>query len=337
MGLDVKGLRPADRRRTGKLALLRKADLFSGLDESELTLVARYSGYYTFSAGEVIFPEGSNVQELVLIREGNVVIRKREEGGQETDIARFITGEVFGEMDLLDAAPRDAAAVAETAASLLIFPERGLAFRDILDHHPLLSARMLQKLLGVIAGKIRATDRLLSEKTPWIQELRRQLQRDKLTSLYNRAFLEEELPGILSAHSPVSLLVVKPDNFKTINDTYGHDAGDRTLVLLAAALKSRLGEGEIGVRYRGDEFCAVLPGKGTPDAARKAAEILSAVAGIGLQPVTGDAELALTASAGITTYPDQAPDARGMISRSFQMMLEAREAGGRMVRGQEQQ
>src|SRR5208337_1651084 len=101
-------------------------------------------------------------------------------------------------------------------------------------------------------------DRLISEKAPWIEDLKRQLLRDKLSGLYNRAYLEEELPRLVAAGRPVSLLVVKPDNFKTINDTCGHEAGDKTLVLIAEALKSCLTEGDLGIRYRGDEYCAVL-------------------------------------------------------------------------------
>jgi diguanylate cyclase len=314
-------------RGRGKLALLRKADLFQALDAPELSLVARYSGYQDFSPGEPIFPEGSTLQELFLIKEGSVAIRKREEGGEEKDVARFLAGEVFGEMDLLDTVPRDAAALAETAATLLIFPARGLAFRDILERHPVLSARILHKLLGFIAGKIRAADRLLSEKTPWIQELKRQLQRDKLTGLYNRAFLEEELAGIIAGHTLTSLLVVKPDNFKTINDTYGHDAGDRALVLLAAAVKSRLGEGALGVRYRGDEFCAVLPDAPVREAEGLAREIITAVDRIDLAEVTGGG-FRMSASVGVVTSPGPVVDARTLIARGFEKMLEARTAGG---------
>ncbi len=334
MASEARGAAPEPRARTGKLALLKKSELFSGLDEPELRLLARYSSYRTFAPGEVIFSQGSHVQELCLIRDGSVVIRKKEEGGEETDIARFLAGEAFGEMDLLDAAPRDAAGVAEEQATLLIFPAPGLAFRDILEKHPVHSARILQKLLGVIAGKIRVTDRLLSEKTPWIQELKRQLLRDKLTSLYNRAFLEEELPGILAARETVSLLVVKPDNFKTVNDSFGHDAGDRALVLLAQALRSCLEDGQIGVRYRGDEFCAILPGAAGEEAARKAAQIVAAVDAIDLAPITSEG-LRLTASVGVVASPAQAPDARALISRGFEKMLEARDGGGHRVRGQE--
>ncbi len=253
---------------TRKSTLLRKASLFSSLDRDELALIARYSGYRTYEAGQVIFAQGSHREELFLIQDGTVAIRRRAEDDSEQDIARFVGGEVFGEMDLLDTVPRTASAVAEGPATLLVFPDR-IEFSRLLDTHPEAFARILRKLLGEIARRIRAIDRLMSEKTPWIEELKRQLHRDKLTGLWNRAFLEEELPRIVAAHPRTSLLVVKPDNFKAINDTFGHEAGDKTLMILAEAVKSRLTEGDIGARYRGDEYCVILPGRGRAGGGRR--------------------------------------------------------------------
>jgi diguanylate cyclase (GGDEF)-like protein len=325
---------PEAKKRTGKLALLGKAGLFSQLVEAELRTISRYSGYRSFAQGEQIFPEGSHRQELYLIKNGSVVIRRLVEGGGEAqDIARFVAGEVFGEMDLLDMAPRSASAIAEEPTTLLVFPDI-VPFQELLEKHPLVFARILRKLLGEIAGRIRAIDKLVSEKAPWIEELKRQLLRDKLSGLYNRAFLEEELPRLLAAGRPVSLLVVKPDNFKAINDTCGHDAGDRTLVLIAEALKSCLMEGDLGVRYRGDEYCAVLPGRNVPDAARIAECIRTAVGRIDVAQITGGAVTSLPASVGACTWPDSAADAKSLVGTGFQRMMKARGDGGNRVLGE---
>jgi diguanylate cyclase (GGDEF)-like protein len=316
-----------------KLALLGKAALFSTLRKEELSLIARYSGYCSFGAGEVIFAAGSHVEELYLIEEGTVLIRKGDDGGAQQDIARFIGGEVFGELDLLDTAPRSASAIAEGPATLLVFPSRGLAFRDIIEKHPDAFARIFQKLLGVISGRMRAVNRLVSEKTPWVQELRRQLLRDKLTGLYNKAYLDEELPAILKSSPETSLLVMKPDSFKIINDSFGHDAGDRTLRALAETLKGSLGPGDIGARYRGDEFCVILPGRGER-AAREAAESLrAAVSAMDIRAIAGDGAPVFTASVGISTHAGPAADARALVALSYERMQQARAGGGDSVRG----
>jgi diguanylate cyclase (GGDEF)-like protein len=321
-------------KRTGKLALLSKAGLFSQLVETELRTISRYSGYRSFAKGELIFPEGSHRQELYLIKNGIVVIRRMSEGGNGDgqDIARFVAGEVFGEMDLLDTAPRNASAIAEEPATLLVFPDV-VPFQELLEKHPLVFARILRKLLGEIAGRIRAIDRLVSEKAPWIEELKRQLLRDKLSGLYNRAHLEEQLPRLLTGVRPVSLLVVKPDNFKAINDLCGHDAGDRTLVLIAEALKTCLGEGDLSFRYRGDEYCAVLPGRPAQDAMRIGESVRMAVSRVDVAQITGGAVTSLPASVGVSTWPDSAADTRSLVATSFERMMKARGDGGNKVLG----
>jgi diguanylate cyclase (GGDEF)-like protein len=319
--------------RTGKLALLSKAGLFAKLVEDELRTISRYSGYRSFAQGQMIFPEGSHRQELYLIKNGTVVIR-RGSNGEGQDIARFVEGEVFGEMDLLDTAVRSASAIAERPSTLLVFPDE-VPFQDLLEKHPLVFAQILRKLLGEIAGRIRAIDRLVSEKAPWMEELKRQLHRDKLSGLYNRAYLEEELPRLLQGGRPVSLLVVKPDNFKTINDTCGHDAGDRTLVLVAEALKSCLAEGDLGVRFRGDEYCAVLPGRTVLEAARVAECVRVAVAKVDVSQVTGGSVTALPASVGVCTWPYSVADAKSLSAAAFQRMMKARGEGGNRVQGEE--
>jgi diguanylate cyclase (GGDEF)-like protein len=313
-----------------KTALLSNASLFSKFSPEELATVARHSGYRTFAAGDAVFQEGSHREELYVISEGTIAIRRQEEGAGQKEIARFVAGEVFGEMDLLDTTPRNASAVAEGPATLLLFPAR-LEFSRLLELHPAVFARILHKLLGEIARRIRAIDRLISEKTPWIEELKRQLLRDRLTGLYNRTFLEEELPRLVAARGRTSLLVVKPDNFKAINDTYGHEAGDRTLMLLAEAVKSQLREGDLGARFRGDEYCVILPGRAPAEAAAAAEALRAAVRAIDLRPVVGADPFALTGSVGVSAYPAPAADAKTLVARAFERMWEARNAGGDRV------
>jgi diguanylate cyclase (GGDEF)-like protein len=317
-------------RSSQKTVLLSRAALFSNLEKDELAIIARHSGYRTFAAGDIIFGEGSHRSELYLIKEGSVVIRRGQEDGIGQDIARFVSGEVFGEMDLLDTAPRSASAVAVGPATLLVFPD-GVEFSVLLEKHPEVFARVLRKLLGEIARRIRAIDKLISEKTPWIEELKKQLLRDKLTGLYNKAFLEEELPHILSAHPRTCLLVVKPDNFKAINDTFGHEAGDKALMLLADMVKSRLRDGELGARYRGDEYCVILPGCAPREAAAAAEALRAAVRAIDVSKATGSDAITLTGSVGVSVHPTPAADAKTLVTRAFEKMWEARNAGGNRI------
>lgn len=315
-----------------KIDLLKKVALFSNLKESGLEVVARNSGLYSFKKGDVIFREGSYGEGLYVVSEGEVLITRQTADNETMNIAQFIPGESFGEMDLLEGRVMPATAVAETDAVILIFPERGTRFQDVLGVHPELSAQILHELLATIAGRIRSTNRLISEKSQWVGDLKRQLYYDKLTGLYNRTFLNEELPARLAEYGPTAaVIMVKPDNFKAINDTYGHEAGDRALKLMAFSISSQIRSGDVAVRYRGDEFAIIFPGANARTAQQHAEEMLLLLRGLDFTPITGGNEVRITGSAGVAMYPDDARDAKELVELSFKRMFAARDGGGDRV------
>lgn len=315
-----------------KIELLKIVYLFSRLKKQELSVVARYSYYHNFNQGETIFSEGSHSEELYIIKKGEVLISKHRGDNEDIDIARFISGEIFGELDLLDNTPRTAVAVAEKDTTLLIFPKKGVRFKDILQKHPEIFARILHKLLAKIAGRIRTVNQHISEKTPLVQDLRRQLLKDKLTGLYNRAFLEEDFKALLPGYGvSTSLVMIKPDNFKYINDTFGHDVGDRVLKLMAAAVKSGLRGDDVALRYRGDEFAVILPDTGAKTASIIAEELRTKIYSLDVSRITGGRAFQVTASIGIAAYPVHADDTEALTEIALNKMFDARNSGGNLV------
>jgi diguanylate cyclase (GGDEF)-like protein/putative nucleotidyltransferase with HDIG domain len=107
---------------------------------------------------------------------------------------------------------------------------------------------------------------------------------DPLTGLPNTRFmfmhLTRELARAERLQSEVSLLVMDLDNFKEINDTYGHHVGDRALRDVAGVLRAGIRPYDICVRYAGDEFIVVLSGCGAEEAERKRLELQRAVDGL---------------------------------------------------------
>ncbi len=315
-----------------KIDLLKNVSIFSQLKKQDLSVVARYSHYDNFNRGETIFSEGSHSEELYIIKEGEVLISKHRGENEDMALARFIPGEIFGELDLLDNTPRTAVAVAEKDTTLLIFPKKGVQFKDILQKHPEIFARILHKLLAMIAGRIRTVNQHISEKTPLIQDLRRQLLKDKLTGLYNRTFLEEDFKALLPGYGvTTSLVMIKPDNFKYINDTFGHDAGDRVLKLMAAAVKSGLRGDDIALRYRGDEFTVILPDTGAKTASLIAEELRSKIYSLDVSCITGRQAFQIAVSIGVCTYPVHADDTEALIAIALKKMFDARNSGGNLV------
>ncbi|MBM6444958.1 GGDEF domain-containing protein [Pseudomonas mohnii] len=93
------------------------------------------------------------------------------------------------------------------------------------------------------------------------ERIARLAERDPLTALYNRRALEVRAPRLLaevSSARPGALLLIDIDNFKLVNDLYGHTAGDRLLVALSEMIRTVLPEGALAARLGGDEFVILL-------------------------------------------------------------------------------
>ena len=125
--------------------------------------------------------------------------------------------------------------------------------------------------------------------------------------------------------------MIKPDNFKEINDRYGHEAGDHVLKLMAIFLQSELGENDIGVRYRGDEFAAVLADAGRDEALERARSISSSIASLDLARAAGPDAPAIRLSVGVALYPSGVAESRALVEEAHRKMTAARESGGGRV------
>ncbi|MFK5883815.1 MAG: sensor domain-containing diguanylate cyclase [Candidatus Izemoplasma sp.] len=129
---------------------------------------------------------------------------------------------------------------------------------------------------------------------------------DPLTKVYNRRFgmqrLSEEYGRSIRTDNPFGIMMLDIDHFKNVNDTYGHLVGDYVLVNFAKIIKSSLREGDLLIRYGGEEFIVILPGanaKGTLEVAEKIRRTIQ-------ENVMkhNDQEIKITVSIGISSYPE---------------------------------
>jgi diguanylate cyclase (GGDEF)-like protein len=112
----------------------------------------------------------------------------------------------------------------------------------------------------------RENARLLREKRTSEERLQHEVTHDGLTGLANRALFRERLGAALAAGDPASVLLVDLDDFKTVNDSLGHDIGDRLLVSVAEVLRDVAGPDGLPVRVGGDEFAMLISGGADPAA-----------------------------------------------------------------------
>lgn len=131
---------------------------------------------------------------------------------------------------------------------------------------------------------------------------------DTLTGVSNRHYFEKALQRALdyaAAHAtPLSILYIDGDGFKTINDTYGHAAGDQVLQALAVRIQSALRETDLVARMGGDEFCVLLNYVGDLDEVERVCLKMLHAVNQPLELSSGD-EVILSISIGVARYPEQ--------------------------------
>ena len=139
-----------------------------------------------------------------------------------------------------------------------------------------------------------------------MDKLRDTSLRDGMTGLYNRRFLEEFIDQIMSQAKRInetySILMLDVDYFKKVNDTYGHDVGDRVIVEIGRVLRESIREADLAIRYGGEEFVVMLHNANQEGTLEVAKKIHSAFAALVFDVGNGDT-LQKTMSIGIAKFP----------------------------------
>ena len=311
--------------------LLKSTILFSSCSDEDLAVIASHSGALEFSHNELVFSPGDDSDRLYIVENGEIVIRKDDDEGRSVDIARFLSGDTFGELDMFTGELRNASAVVSRGVSLLVFPSGDNSFNDILRNHPQVSARLLHTFLVQVSARIRGVNSLVKENSPLVQELKRQVYADKLTGLNNKTSFEETLGRVLSfrdKESSTGLLMFKPDNFKVINDNFGHEAGDKVLRFIADDLCDLIGNRDMLFRYMGNENALILPGAGRAELLKQAEKIGKHLSSLNLREILGDDTFRLSVSFGLGMTPEHGSDAVSLIEAVHPLTLEGRRRGG---------
>jgi diguanylate cyclase (GGDEF)-like protein len=158
--------------------------------------------------------------------------------------------------------------------------------------------------------------------------------RDPLTGFFNHRYLHErlseEVVRAIRTRQPLSVLMLDLDDFKLVNDTFGHVYGDRVLVYVAETLRASLRASDVAARYGGDEFALILPETDAPGAARVAERILEAFR---VSPFTAEGRqpFPVGASIGVATHPRDGRSATELIAAADTGLYDAKGEGGNRV------
>jgi diguanylate cyclase (GGDEF)-like protein len=177
----------------------------------------------------------------------------------------------------------------------------------------------INRVEGIIAAIEKRADQLAQRRL------------DPLTDLFDRGSFDADMAHALeySNASTLSLLIIDLDKFKTINDTYGHEAGDEVLKQVAAVLRLVCeGKGSC-YRYGGDEMVVLLPKHSLQQATALAEQIREGIA----QLKFGKSPENITASIGVTSSPEVTKSLDEIFSDADAMVYQAKDDGGNAVRG----
>lgn len=329
---------------------LRGLDLFEDFDSLRLSQLAKLGQNCRAEPEDVLFREGEIGDFLYLILEGRVRVTNEVSPDK---VFTLKTGDVMGEIGLLDGLPRTATVVADVPCELFrlsrsdleafLEMEPNLAFklmrvmnrkvRAALDREKGLNASLrdanveLERLNGTL-------EHLVEQKTEQlrkaIQDLRAMVDRDPLTGVYNRRKFDALINEVLEQKEKLSLIMLDVDHFKRLNDTHGHQAGDRVLMQVAAVSEGCLGEQQYLARYGGEEFGIILNGVGLEEALKIAEEVRQSIENHHF-PIRDCPPGYVCASLGVAAYPEQAEDPPGLIAAADKALYRAKENGRNRV------
>jgi two-component system cell cycle response regulator len=304
--------------------LLRASRHLAAVEGGAVAMVDDLDTRYVVEAG-FGWPAGFLKREVALDERtwAAWVLRSAEEA--------YLLDDVAGQKDVMPVLVLDEGS--GRAASLLAVPLR--ARNRTLGALVLTGARgsfdaSTRRVLEILANQAAATIQLIKDR-----EQQRQLAvRDGLTGLYNRRAFNELLVAAIANEDRRSggclgLAILDLDHFKSLNDTYGHPAGDAALRSLARLLVQHLRKGDQAARYGGEEFVVILPGSDEERSMGAAERLRSALEKHRF--VFEGSRIPLTASLGVAVWPAEGREPEALLAASDRALYAAKQAGRNRV------
>jgi diguanylate cyclase (GGDEF)-like protein len=265
-------------------------------------------GVLILDAGHRVVDANSAAREMLDVGDGSTV---------ESSVARLLDGEQLDRTDdqgvsweiAIGSHTYDVRATRLDPGSAAKQPKTALVFRDVTE-------------------RLQAESELRLVK----QQMEHLAYTDSLTELPNRRYfmqrLKEETARLRRSASVLSVVVLDLDRFKDVNDTYGHDTGDRVLCVVAGIMKGCSRDCDVAARLGGEEFALLLPDTGPEDARRVAERLRTAIAAHAITHTPGVAFF-VTTSAGVATA--RCTDWNDLLKLADQALYRAKHSGRNAV------
>jgi diguanylate cyclase (GGDEF)-like protein len=313
---------------------LANSRLFSAMTPLELAAVESFLEMRRLAPGEILFREGEVGSELYIVHSGIMGSWVAQADGTRRDLYEFHAGDQFGEMAVIETAPRTATCYAREPTELYVLA--AIDFYRLVWEHPIIGVKLLTSLVGVMARWLDEASGFLGDMVRWGEAARKRSITDDLSGLFNRRFLDDALRLRFSRGSPEtrqsSLLMLDIDRFREINAAFGPSAGDAVIANVSAAFGRLVADPGLAARLSGDEFAVFLPAAPLEEAAALAERLRAAAEALYLEfrsgPGAEPRRLAITVSIGVAQGCERADS---LVAAADKALFAAKEAGRNRV------
>ncbi len=246
-------------------------DIFCYLKENNLKL----SDLEILGLFKEKYPTSSEVEK--------VLVEVESKDSEDKELLRRISGEILEEIDkAIKNLEEHNENLAEKEKSIKEAKENieDVSVKDMVGQ-VLNEVKFIRKQNDLLRKKLEEANERIKKLSEELEEKNREASIDFLTQVANRASFDRALTDMVNdfyrRNYPFALIMIDIDDFKKINDTYGHQAGDYVLQELARVLKGQLRARDIIARYGGEEFAIILPGVTFSQAIRVAERLRKSV------------------------------------------------------------
>ena len=310
-------------------APIEKVELFNSLLDREINFVNEHSCIINLRKKAKLFSIGQKADRFYMLIEGAVRVYKPRDDGGHDELAQYAPGDTIGDFDFARKAEYDANAEATEDSVLVMFPGMGFSMDDFTAEEPYIVSRILLNSIVMMTDRIKSTQNILLENLSWVNELHRRAYEDPGTGLYKQTFLTDEINRILE--EPMALIMLKPDRFKILVDSRGHEAGDEAMVRIAMILKSFTRKIDRGwaIRFKSNETGLLINRCPKPMAEKIVNDLCKGIES--MKPVPAQGEIpafSFTGTIAWSIWPMDCPTWKTLFQGTYALLLETWKSGG---------
>jgi diguanylate cyclase (GGDEF)-like protein len=241
--------------------VIEKSRLFREISLESIEYLLNICQVIEFTLGKVILSPNKFNSCIYIVLSGRLGVHLGNPEGSPHVV--FEAGDCVGEMSILDGKPVSAYVISQEHSRLLMIHQEALWALVNISHG------VARNILYILAGRMRYSNEALITSNKLQEESEHAAHTDGLTGLHNRRWLSDSFKRQMQrcelSNLPCTVIMLDIDNFKQINDRFGHIAGDRILCTVSQVLLNTMRPADLIARYGGEEFALCLPDTSTED------------------------------------------------------------------------